>query len=1139
MSKSLKSTGRRLLSFTGGVDASDPLTRAAARNKTGEKERVLSRPSHLVNMIRDPARKGGGYLETVPGFRALPKTFFNGDGKTIHGLYTAAFPDGATGERKDYLVIHRGKKLYVTPMATRDQPGNLLPVATLADAPSQAVFFRDCLILADGQKLFCLSSPTTCVVWGDSGGSLPSVNVTVPTAFLNGAPYEARNLLTRYYDQREELLDLKEDKSDYGLRVQAFTEGEETAWEVVGIDAQCTFAYVPDRLTVNGVTRPIRRIAPAAFKGSNITGAVLAPSVKEILGTTGANPNAGAFYSCPHLKFVMLTGVTYIGGDAFALCYQLERLVMADTVATVAPTAFYGTAALRQVYYQGTSWNQTVYPFGTDVKIYTNTHLGVGTVGEELTLPMDRQSYPECQVALGSETGAVEKITPYYGIYDEEEKTATGYRLTFGACAAAVGLVFPSSLGTLPDRYAFLTVFAPSETREMFTLNTKESPYRSFRFLLHDRCVRVASVHLNGQTVSAAANATLYYSTESVTDASGTFCRALILHGSRDELLDKTLTIRCYGAEGSYDPRPLPDYRSTATGGSGTGFSGSAADAVKHCRVLTVYDGRLFLSGNPALPDTVFFTARRADGGNGVGYFGTDCVFCSGIGRGRIRGLASCPGGLAVLKGGQGGGVFLHTPTARTAGGSIPAVCLPPDYREILGTHEEEATGAALAFENELLFLTPRGLCSLGSKNLLGERSVGRRSLPVDRVFTRDFLANAVMTLWNDRLLVSHGGEVWMADPDRPFTVEKEKQFEWYHLSGIGSYDGQMPRVRYATAFPRRADGVSLAGTFVQGLPLKLKPASSRPAGSETAGSGTDPYAPTGNVVSTAAVDEQGGTWGNVLAEITGDAAYLLEEGPEQVGGTFTPATAFVSLQEVLCFGTGEGKVFCFNNDRRGILPPPLAEAAPAGSFVLPLDEIHPWYYTFNGRAYPAGFVTAPDDGDEPHRRKRTLRRFLTLRSSCRPGSRFVLAVQYDEQPWQTVATVTSDSFRVEGMDLTSLSFSEGTELQQVLVESNAPVSDASETGGGCPPDDNISGTIARLFFGEEAPNEASASADIGGSGGSCDGGGRDEPWAGARRTERHYTVKRYAIFTEEFARPFGISSLAYDFQVTGHPHLP
>ncbi len=978
---------RQVFPLTGGLDLG-----------SGEGAKDLSHVSELVNMYRDHSRpvgegqepdEGGGLLETVPGFRLLAKSFSGETEGVIHGLFSMSFFEA--GERRPYLVIHRGRHLYVTLESDRDKEETLSPVATLADAPSRAAVFGDSLYLCDGQGLYRLSSPQTCQWLGgeEAGSDMTSADVTVPVAFLDGEPYEDRNLLTDRYDLWYSMKKpLQEAFDNYGLRVRPYSANGETALEVYGFDARRTFLYLPPTLPVAGADLPVRRVAPGVFKGSAITGAVLSQELTEIRGEAGN----GAFADCRALTTVILEGALSIGEDAFAGCDHLKQIALPEAVGYVHPSAFSGTSALTEVYLAGSmSWNPSIYAFPEQVKFHTDTLFLTARAGVELRIPIDRRSYTTCRVFLGDDTGAVASVSAYSGSYELNEAAATGYAFKLAAPAALVGIYFLSTNTLVKDKFAFLTVEGDAVGGPC-RVSQAESPFTTFSLPLYDYCAKVLSVTLDGAPLSDDTSAAISYSLSSalpIETPSGqaSYLPSLLIHAKASDLENKKLIVHCVGTGGAYSPRSMPDFAALA---SDFNYTGSPAAALGGCRALAVFDGRLFLTGNPALPDMVFYSTDRADGSCGVGYFGACSLFLSGRGRGVCENLLARKDTLAIFKSGANGGVFLHK-AASESGRRI--------YRESGATGPLSALGPAVIFGGQTVFLTSRGVFALENETLAGKQALISLSLAIDRRLFARPLDKASLSVWEDYLVLSLPSELYLAD-GRLRSSDSARRYPWYRLADIGHYRGQSPIFRHSSAFPSPA----LKDAWFAGQSVQIKGDSSPVSG---------------EVARLSLSTKSGVSLGEGAVIVEGGIPYLVEATGEETGGIFYPASAVLAVGSRLYFGTEDGCFFCFNNDRRGIVPP----GAAAGS-VRP-NEIHPSFYTFNHRSYPAGLITAYDDCDLPQLTKQTVRRSLLIKSLCPSGSSFSVAVQCDHEPWTVVGAVGSDTASSAGLAaLSAASFS-------------------------------------------------------------------------------------------------------------------
>lgn len=967
----------------GGVDMTSP------DGRCGE-----GRFPELVNMYRDWEREDGTALETIPGYRQLPKTAGD-EGERIYGLFTHTFIEN--GERTAYVIFHKGEGLYLFRHDQRDLPEVLFSVASPAAKPSSGFSREGSFYLLDGQSLYRLATPAgPAEVLGDEPytdeleelGEYPDTNVYIPTVIRNGEEYEDRNLLTDFYDQVEELGGLSEIVGDYGLKYRlAVYQGEEVL-EVYGLEGGRQAVYVPSEAVYQGETLPVVKIAPGAFTGRSITEAVLSPSVKVIGGDEGENN--GAFYGCDKLTTVVMAGVATIGADAFALCSSLETVVLPASLSSVASTAFYGTSSLKRVCFAGPIWNGSLYPFGSGVTVYPETVIGVKEVGDTLYLPCDTLAFPSVSLTHNAHLEALSGPEAYDGIALVGEEKTTGYRAKIHSPAALVGLRLKSVTESVPDRFAFYSFL---NRGQVFT--RREEALGSYRLPLPDTPRAVVSVTLDGKKLPFRPSddgARFYYAIEYGEKEGKTAAVALRLTYPPEEAAGKILRVRCFGQGGHYDSRSLPDFRAAFPA-----YSGSAAEAVSGCRVAAVYDDRVFLSGNPALPGMVFYTVTPKSNKNASAYFGAHAFLVCGEGGAPVTSLLAHPNFLAVMKGEDeaGGGLFFCTPGAEN-------LLVNRLYRVTDGSAAVGCAGASVNFRDDPVFLSRMGLCGIGGKDLKEERTVENRSFSVDRrlLSGRD-LTRAKLAVWKGFLALLSEGEIFLADSRATYRKNNGLQYEWYYLADIGHYAGQTRVYRHMSHFP-----AALAGCRVGGLPLKILGREEPVAGEVTAGRAITPSGEdAGEVFYTDTIGEDG------------VVRCLVDSDGEMTGGVFQPAEVLVSLDGLLYFGTGDGCLFCFNTDKRG-------EAAVISGKIFPVKpgQIHNMWYTFNGRAYLSGFATPREDLGIPHLAKSTVRRSLVIKCRAMPRSRFVLGVRTEKEGWRQVEQVVA-SCASDETDFAAVSF--------------------------------------------------------------------------------------------------------------------
>ena len=474
----------------------------------------------------------------------------------------------------------------------------------------------------------------------------------------------------------------------------------------------------------------------------------------------------------------------------------------------------------------------------------------------------------------------------------------------------------------------------------------------------------------------------------------------------------------------------------------------TGADAISGCRLAADYDGRIFLSGTEALPFTVFHTLPGADGMNDPFYVGTLSYFNDAVGTGSVLALLGTGSMLAVFKGEEDadGAILYHTAES-TASQLVPRI-----YPTYSGASGVGVRGGATVFRNDAVFLSPLGLLGIERESLSAERRIVSRSYRVDARLRRENLKEASLTVHEGLLYLLTDGRIYLADGRRlSYRYEGEESYEWYLLSGIGSFTGDAPLYRRSAYLPKGAEAHGVIAAPAEG------------------------EAATGRIFS--------------LRLETGEMLYYerAEDGKqyavdcdgERTGGVFCPATVIASVGEVLLFGTKDGSILAMNTDKRGkrlyrlsapklyyeeggtLMPLSLADSLPVSEEMLTrktlyemteegaravgeadvyqngatvalaepygeetrAGEVHRYYYTFAGHPYTAACTLSPDDGGLPHFSKDTLPLSAAVRVKTARGGAFTVLVRTDRTPWTECEQLTGGSFDFGALDFSRLDF--------------------------------------------------------------------------------------------------------------------
>ncbi len=369
-------------------------------------------------------------------------------------------------------------------------------------------------------------------------------------------------------------------------------------------------------------------------------------------------------------------------------------------------------------------------------------------------------------------------------------------------------------------------------------------------------------------------------------------------------------------------------------------YTGNARDIILGCRVATVYDGRIFLTGNSALPGTVVYSGRTAAGEPDPGYFGIYNYFRDGEAGSEAVGLCPTPGGLYVFTSETAGcGIYRHT-GSDTGEDRVPRV-----YPSSGGHYASGEYRASILYRDEVLLLSSRGVFAIGRDAHLGTTVLEARDEGFPATVGCSELAR--LGVWLGYLAVIDRDRILLGDGRRVHrTPSGGRRYEWWRLSGITGYAGDTPVYRYATQMPDRVPSdVTLA-------PSEL----------------ADGVAE-GEILSL----------GEYFGERDGERIWLVRASAERTGGERLPIRAILMHGDDCYFGCENGALYRFSTDKYGL--PPSGALGEGGGAYGP-DYLAPEWYSFAGHAIPVRLLTALDDCGHPTRLKSTLAKSTVLECS-------------------------------------------------------------------------------------------------------------------------------------------------------------
>lgn len=403
----------------------------------------------------------------------------------------------------------------------------------------------------------------------------------------------------------------------------------------------------------------------------------------------------------------------------------------------------------------------------------------------------------------------------------------------------------------------------------------------------------------------------------------------------------------------------------------------SAEDAIYGCRIAEAFDNRIFLSGNPDLPNTVFFSAPIHASTSNPLYFGELNYFNVGIGGYTNRAMLAVGDSIAIFKTGDDGtgSISYHLPED-AENDYIPRV-----YRKTFVHSGISAVGGAISFMDDPVFLTSSGLYALAKKSINYDRNIVCRSHNVNRDLQKEDLSNAIMLEWCGYLVILIGTTAYLADSRATFTHRSgSHEYEWFILKGIGSYSGDEQVYRFDSVDTEKSIAHPNPGDIFEGIPYSF-----------TDSGGNLRY------------------YGTI-----GGKNYTVYPTPEMRGGKLSAVSAAVTDMDMLYFGT-EGGVLCkFNNDMRGKAPPSIMNVPgfDEEEYAFEMkDKLHPEYYAFDNHAVRYALKTIYDDCGVPHLTKSTVKNSLVIKCRCAFGTSLHVEVGREGREYREITKFPGGAF--------------------------------------------------------------------------------------------------------------------------------
>ncbi len=191
---------------------------------------------------------------------------------------------------------------------------------------------------------------------------------------------------------------------------------------------------------------------------------------------------------------------------------------------------------------------------------------------------------------------------------------------------------------------------------------------------------------------------------------------------------------------------------------------------INRCTLLQVFDNRVFYSGNPDYPNTVWHCSLN------------DPTYCSdldyyneGLDMSPVRAMVAGNNALWVFKEPSQADttVFYHNPI------------IDADYGKIYpSTHSSISTGCiatGINFNDDIAFFSDRGMEAING-DITTEQVIAHRSSLVDRMLLSETnYKDMLLEEWEGYLLVIVGNKVYLADSRAMTNYENHVEYEWFY----------------------------------------------------------------------------------------------------------------------------------------------------------------------------------------------------------------------------------------------------------------------------------------------------------------------------------------------------------------------
>lgn len=193
-------------------------------------------------------------------------------------------------------------------------------------------------------------------------------------------------------------------------------------------------------------------------------------------------------------------------------------------------------------------------------------------------------------------------------------------------------------------------------------------------------------------------------------------------------------------------------------------------EKIEKCTLLQAFDNRVFFSGNPDYPNTVFHCSL-----DDPSYCSDLDAYDEGLDAAKIKGLVAGNNSLWVFREPtqNNTSIFYHTPITDEKYGKI----YPYEHSSVsIG-----CVGKAINFNDDTVFFSGRGMEGI-SGDITTEQVVAHRSSLVDRkLLSETNYEDMILEEWQGYLVVIIDNKAYLADSRAMFQNENHVEYEWFY----------------------------------------------------------------------------------------------------------------------------------------------------------------------------------------------------------------------------------------------------------------------------------------------------------------------------------------------------------------------